>query len=70
MMNPVQLLQMFTQFKQNPMALLGNRFNIPNNINDPQAIIQHLLNSNQISQQQLNQAMSMRNDPQFRNLFR
>lgn len=69
-MNPAQLFQIFTQFKQNPMALLGNRFNIPNNISNPQDIIQHLLNSGQISQQQLNQAMSMRNDPQFKNLFR
>ena len=69
-MSPFEIMQMFTQFKQNPMAMLGRRFNIPGSINDPQAIVQHLLNSGQVSQQQVNQAMQMRNDPQFKNMFR
>lgn len=70
MINPIQLMQMVSQFKSNPLGLLSRRFNVPQNMNDPQGIIQHLLNSGQITQQQVNQAMSMRNDPQFRNLFR
>lgn len=53
-MNP---FQMMNQFKQNPMALLSKRFNIPQNIgNDPNAIIQHLMNTGQISQAQYNAA--------------
>lgn len=56
---------LFSTFFQNPMAMLGRKFNIPQGINtqDPNAIIQHLLNTGQISQQQLNQVNAMRNNP-------
>lgn len=64
------LLQAAAQFKQNPMAFLGRRFNIPQNMNNPQEIVQHLLNSGQITQGQLNNAVQMKNDPNLRNLFR
>ena len=70
MFNPMQFMQMYQQFRQNPLSLLGRRFNIPQGMNSPQDIIQHLLNSGQVSQDQVNQAMSMRNDPQIRQLFR
>lgn len=53
-MNPFQIMN---QFKHNPMALLSKRFNIPQNIgNDPNQIIQHLMNTGQVSQQQYNMA--------------
>ena len=56
-MNPMQLL---SQLKSNPMALLRQAgFNVPQNISDPQAILQHLMNSGQVSQAQLNQAQQM-----------
>lgn len=45
---------MVNQFKQNPMGILSQRFNIPQNMNDPNQIIQHLLNTGQVSQQQYN----------------
>ena len=61
---------MAQQFRQNPMAVLSQRFNIPGSINSPEGIIQHLLNTNQITQEQLNNAMRMRNDPSIRNIFR
>ena len=64
------LIQMAQQFRQNPMAMLAQRYNIPGNIRGPQDIIQHLLNTNQISQQHLNNAMQYRNDPSIRNLFK
>lgn len=62
-MMPNNLMQMLPQIKSNPMALLGQRFNLPQgmNMNDPTAIIQHLLNTGQVSQAQVNQAMQMRN---------
>lgn len=49
----------------NPGAMLRQRFNIPDgvNMNDPNSIIQHLLNTGQITQAQVNQAMQMRNSP-------
>lgn len=54
-MNPFQMIQ---QLKQNPMGMLSRRFNIPQNVNlqDPNAIIQHLMNTGQVSQEQYNQA--------------
>lgn len=60
--NLMQLAQMYSQFRQNPMSFLGRRYNIPQNVNDPQEIIQHLLNSGQVSQEQVNRAMQMRNN--------
>ena len=54
------MMQMLSQLKQNPMALLQQvGFNIPANINSPQAIIQHLTQTRQINQTQLNQAQQM-----------
>ena len=60
-MNPMgNMAQMLTQLKQNPLALLQRAgFNIPANINSPQAIIQHLTQTGQINQNQLNQAQQM-----------
>lgn len=55
------MMQMLMQLKSNPMAILGQRFNLPQNMNDPNAILQHLLNTGQVSQSQVNQAMQMRN---------
>ena len=63
------MLQMLSQFRQNPMAMLSQRFNIPQNLNNPNDIIQHLLNTGQVSQQQVNNAMQMRNHPMFKGMF-
>ena len=58
-----------SQFMENPMQMLLKRYNIPQGMTNPQDIIQHLLNTNQVSQAQVNQAMQMRNNPMF-NLFK
>lgn len=63
-------LTMLNQFKQNPMAMLSKRFNIPQNVNDPNQILQYLLNTGQVSQEQVNKVMQMKSDPQFQNLFK
>ena len=57
-MNPMRMLQ---QFKANPMQFLMQRnMNVPQNImNDPNAILQHLLSTGQISQSQINNAYQM-----------
>ena len=68
--NLMHLAQMYSQFKQNPMAMLTRKFNIPQGMNNPQDIIQHLLNTNQVTQAQVNSVMQMRNDPQIQNLLR
>lgn len=56
-MNPIQMLQ---QLRQNPVQVLRQAgLNVPDNLNDPNAIIQHLMNSGQISQQRYEQARQM-----------
>lgn len=56
-MNPMQMIQ---QLKANPIQFLQRAgYNVPNNLNDPNAIIQHLMNSGQISQQRYEQARQM-----------
>ena len=55
------IMSSLNALKQNPMQFLMQRkFNVPQNIqNDPNAIIQHLMNTGQVSQQQYNRASSM-----------
>lgn len=70
MNNPMQILQMISNLQQNPMQILKQAgLNIPNGVNSPQDIIQHLLNSGQITQEQVNQAQQMQKNPMFANLF-
>lgn len=66
------IIQMYQQMMQNPMAMLTQRFNIPQGVDtrNPNAIIQHLLNTNQITQEQVNNAMNMRNNPAIQMLMR
>lgn len=54
MFNP-QMLMMYQQFRNNPMQMISKRFNIPEgvNVNDPSEIVKHLVNSGQVSQQQI-----------------
>lgn len=59
------LVQMYQQMMQNPLGMLSQRYNIPQGVDtsNPDAIIQHLLNTNQVSQAQVNNAMNMGNSP-------
>lgn len=56
-----QMISMLQQLKQNPIQfLIQRKLNIPANIaNDPNAIVNHLLSTGQISQDQVNQAYQM-----------
>ncbi len=69
-MNPFQLMNMYQQIRTNPVKLLSQRFNIPQDMSDPNDIIKHLLDTNQVSQAQVNNAMSMRNNPIIQQMFR
>lgn len=64
-------MQMYQQMRSNPAQFLAQKFNIPPNINlnDPNAITQHLLNTGQITQEAYNQANSMRNNPVIQKMF-
>lgn len=62
------MMNMLMQLQNNPMSILG-QFGIPQDIaNDPQAVIQHLMNNGKISQSQYDQAVQMAN--QFKNMMR
>ena len=54
-----EMMSMLQQLKANPMQfLIQRRFNIPQNIslNDPNAILNYLVSSGQINQNQINNA--------------
>ena len=57
-----QMLMMLQQLKANPLQfLLQRRMNIPQNIsvNDPNTILNYLLSTGQINQDQINRAYQM-----------
>ena len=52
--------QLFGQFQQDPMQALGSCFKIPENVgNDPNAILDYLTRSGQVTPQQLANARKM-----------
>lgn len=69
--NLKDIADMYQRFRQNPIQMLNQRFNIPQNVNlnDPNAILQHLMNSGQVSQNQINQVMQMKNNPMIQQLI-
>lgn len=55
-----QMLGMLQQLKSNPLQfLMQRRMNIPQGVNDPQAILNHLVQTGQVSQEQVNLAYQM-----------
>ena len=59
---PNQMMGMLQQLKSNPLQfLMQRRMNLPQGMsaNDPQAIINHLVQTGQVSQQQINNAYQM-----------
>lgn len=61
MMASPQLMQNLQQLKANPLQFLVKRgFNVPATVgNDPQAIMNHLLQTGQVTQQQINSVYQM-----------
>ena len=54
------VMSMLSQLKQNPLALLNRAgYNVPANISSPQQIVQHLVQSGQVNQSQLDYAQQM-----------
>jgi len=53
------MFENFNAFIQNPMMfMMKSKFNIPNNVNQPNEIIDYLMRSGQLSQEQYNQVYS------------
>ena len=59
------MVNAYQQYRANPMEAINGTFNVPQDVDtsNPENIIQHLLNSGQITQQQLYRANSLRNNP-------
>ena len=55
--NPMELMQ---QLRQNPSAILKQAgYNVPENLNNPQQIINHLLSSGQVTNARLQGLINM-----------
>ena len=63
------LIQRFNQFKQNPLgALMGLNINVPQSLGgNPEAIVNYLRNSGQMTEEQFNELSQMAN--QFQNIM-
>lgn len=62
------MINMLTQLKNNPVGLLSQKYNLPQGMNNPNDILQHLLNTGQVKQEQVNALMS--NAQQLSNLLK
>lgn len=58
-MNIMGVLSQYNNFRQNPMQMLSKRFNIPQGLSDPNEILKHLVDTNQVSQNQIQQISQM-----------
>lgn len=69
--SPNDVMTVYNKLKQDPLQVLSMRFNIPESvdIHNPNEILQHLLNSGQVSQAQINRMMALQNHPMIRNLL-
>lgn len=55
------MFTMLSQLKQNPVAMLSTKYSVPQGMTNPNEILQHLLTTGQVSQDQVNRIMQMQN---------
>ena len=68
----MNLIQAIMQARANPMAIISKRFNIPPELQSTkngQEIAQYLLDTNQITQGELNSKMKQSREPQLKPFF-
>jgi hypothetical protein len=68
----MNLIQAIMQARTNPMAIISKRFNIPPELQSTkngQEIAQYLLDTNQITQGELNSKMKQSREAQFKPFF-
>lgn len=68
------IMSMLQSFRSNPMSMLSRRFNIPQNFSgDANSLIQYLMSTGQVTQDQYNQANQamrmLQNNPNFSKFF-
>lgn len=66
-----EMMTAYQRLRSNPREMLSSRFNIPDNmdVSNPNDILQHLLNTGQVSQDQVNKMMMMRNNPMIQKML-
>lgn len=57
-------MNMMNYFISMAQSMVAQRFNIPSNITNPEEMVKHLVNSGQVTQEQVNQAIQRRDNPQ------
>ncbi len=68
--NLQNVLQLKEQLMSDPVGTLArHKYSIPQGMNNPNDILQYLLNTGQVSQNRVNGAMNMRNNPIVQRLF-
>ena len=50
---------MLSQLKQDPVAMLSTKYSVPQGMTNPNEILQHLLTTGQVTQDQVNRIMQM-----------
>ena len=66
------IFALYNQFRQNPLGMINQRYHLSEGVdtNNPDAILQDLLNTKQVTQEQINHISSMRNNPIIQMLLR
>lgn len=67
MANMNDILSIYQQFRSNPMQMLSKKYSIPQEMNNPNDIIKHLVDSGQVTQNQVDQ---VKNNPLVQQLMR
>lgn len=60
-------INMMNQFKSNPSKFLSQKYKVPNELTDPEKIIQHLLDTEQVTQEQID---AIKNNPMIKQLLK
>jgi len=67
MNNPMlnAMINTYQQYRNNPMEAVRGMYNIPDDMDtsDPNNIVQYLINTNQVSPQQIQRINSLHNNP-------
>lgn len=61
------MLNMMNQFKSNPSQFLSQKYKVPNELTDPEKIIQHLLDTEQVTQAQID---AIKSNPMVKMFFK
>lgn len=61
------MFNMMNQFKSNPSKFLSQKYKVPSELTDPEKIIQHLLDTEQVTQEQID---AIKSNPMVKMFFK